>query len=212
MRRLLSLSLLALSFRVAGAEPYRPKPPPPPIDMALASNAHGWLNESFALSLYTGVSKHHALRANFASYRYQPPLWSAAISLAAFAEDEGEYAGRTTDWGLGWIYYPRRLFDGFNVELGALRRARNNGESGGFESDFRTTDTTTYAGRAMVGWSWLFESTLFVALGAGMSIGHESGSQLIDEDDPARPDQMHSIDRTTYEVEAYARLGFAFQI
>jgi hypothetical protein len=67
------------------------------------------------------------------------------------------------------------VWDGFLLEVGALRRERDvyvwpESESQTF------TRSTEYAGRALVGWSWLIHQRAFIAIAAGLSVGYESGN------------------------------------
>jgi hypothetical protein len=86
-----------------------------------------WGNRfSVAGSLYVGVSQRHAIRANVASYanhgHYLPDFIAGAAGGDGFS-----HSGRIADIGISWVYYPRRLWDGFLIEVGALRRARDVG-------------------------------------------------------------------------------------
>ena len=168
---------------------------------------------SIAGSVHVGLSERHAIRANIASYKNTVSgyLVDAAAGLAG-AENEGSYTGRTTDLGLSWVFYPDHLWSGWTLELGALRRARDTA----VEDDNRTpqrveTNTTTYAVRALVGWTWLIQRRAFVALGAGLSVGREAGTEVTSSDFD-RMATRTSVERRDVSAEGYLRFGIAFDV
>ena len=171
---------------------------------------------SLGASLYVGVGEHHAIRANAARYDYGSSVAVGVLSVAAGGDgDEASYRGHTSDLGVGWVYYQRGPWSGLTFELGVLRRARDHR----IEDDYRSperpeileTRTTTYAGRAMLGWSWLLHEHVFLAVAIGISVGHESGT----EDAQAYPDEMSvrtKVSRADGQAEGLLRLGFAFDL
>ena len=103
------------------------------------------------------------------------------------------------------------LWSGVTVEAGVLRRGRDVT----FQPENEPivgTQSATYAGRAMVGWSWEFHR-LFVAIAAGVSIGREGGQETITPDRTFQPHAMvtsSDVGRLTVDAEGYFRIGFAY--
>jgi hypothetical protein len=101
---------------------------------------------------------------------------------------------------------------GFLAEIGALRRDRDTLAQAGYEES-RATKSTTYAGRAMIGWSWLFARHLFVTAAVGLSVGQETGTETVTTGHPIlgpMPETTTtSLDRRQIDGEAYLRIGFA---
>jgi len=175
----------------------------PRLHVALGVNSpFSWRNgEAVGGSLYLGFGDHHAIRVNGARYDYRPPLFPGPL-----AEDAPSYSGHTSDIGLGWVYYPRRSWSGVTLELGVLRRARDHRLVESEDPNVLATRTTTYAGRAMVGWTWLIARHAFVAVSAGISVGHESGTETTER----YPDFMKvrtQVSREDVTGEGLLRLG-----
>jgi hypothetical protein len=170
-------------------------------------------NVSFGGSLYVGIGEHHAIRANVARYEYRHnPVGDVIAGLANSDGDEASYSGSTSDRGLGWVYYPRSPWSGLSLELGVLRRERDHHlEDDDATPETIATRTTTYAGRAMIGWSWLMYDHVFLAVAAGMSLGHESGTETTERYVGAMPVQT-KVSRTVAEGEGLLRLGVAFDL
>ena len=118
--------------------------------MAITVNSPvGWIDgASVAGSLYARVASHQALRFNVASYAYGPPN-----IIGALVEDEGAYDGRILDISAGWMYFPRRIWDGPTLEAGVLHRSGATKVRDEFaEYEIVERDTQLFAGRALVGW------------------------------------------------------------
>lgn len=199
-----SAEQVAVASWLAGTSPSRSSPPRPVAvaprretakperegeraSAAVGINFPGFWKHSFAASVYLGLTRHSALRANIASY--DDIHWVGD-------SEAGQPNGRATDIGLGWVWYPRRRWSGVNLELGPMIRFRE-------QSNFSDTTSTLYAGRALLGWSWMSSQHVFLATGVGVSIGYQSGTQR--EDDRAR---YHSEVRA--DLEAYLRFGIVF--
>jgi hypothetical protein len=170
---------------------------------------------SIAGSLHVAVAKRHAIRANVISHEHQPATWQVAADILKRGEGEfGRHEGRTTDIGIGWVYYPSEMFRGFMLEVGALRRARDNRVS----DDFRTPEvtarqTTTHAGRLMLGSSWVWWKHVFFAWGIGASLGRETGTETFqDRQYPPTMERTQAVHRGTFELEGYFRLGAVFRL
>jgi len=170
---------------------------------ALAVNAPwAWLRHNIGGSVYVAVDPHWAMRANFAQYDADELLPALAASF------EGAiYRGDIVDLGLGWIWYPRRLWDGFMFEAGALMRDRDVRRIREDESDIDIR-TTTYAARAMVGWSWLAARTVFISAALGASAGLEGGHESFVTE--AGMTTTRSTQQLQIDFETYVRIGFAF--
>lgn len=215
MRRVLLVVLLGASAAVA--EPADPPPRPPASDphglpFALGVNLpFGWGEAaSVGASLFVGVTEHDAVRANFATYRYLGGVPGDLIALAVGGDgDDSARTGRTTDLGIAWCRYPRQLWSGLTYELGLLRRAGDlRAEDELAAPPIVATDTTTYAGRVQVGWSWLLEDHLFIAVAIGASLGYETGTEVSDDVLHPMP-TTHDVARYDVSGEGYLRLGFA---
>ena len=92
-----------------------------------------------------------------------------------------------------------------------LRRAQDLREEDDFASpSIVETKATGYAGRMMIGWSWLFAQRVFVATGVGVSVGRYAGTERT-AGSTYMP-QYTSKDFVRYETvgEAYLRIGLAF--
>lgn len=184
-----------------------------PRRFALAVNLPlGWIDgRSVGGSFYAGVSNTDAIRVNIASYANTASVVGELISAATNGDgEESVRSGRTLDVGVGLVHYARALWDGFTLEAGALRRARDIGITSEFASSYRvSTDTTTYAGRALIGWSWLIQKRVFIAAAIGGSAGIETGTEKTEND---RGEMMKTtkVDRSDVSFEGYLRFGSAF--
>lgn len=210
------LSLVLLATGSVHAE-YIPKPAPPPVHVAVSVNPpFRWPGgDALAGSLHVGLTRHQALRLNVASYEYGVNAVGDLIGVLAGGDgDEGSYAGRTTDLGVGWTYYPRGLWDGFMVEAGVLRRATDHRVEDEFAPvEILETDTTTYAARGTIGWSWLIDKVAFVSVSVGVSAGYERGTEISDRssfDD--RMPETASVSRWDLAPEGFVRIGAAFDM
>jgi hypothetical protein len=158
----------------------------------------GWAAGGFGTSLSFGFRDHHAIRLNVASYAHRTPLLSEEIT----------YGGRTTDVGVGWVLYPRSLWSGLTLELGALVRSAELSENDTFDEVMVKRDTTTFAARALAGWTWRLGYYAFVSAAVGLSAGVERGdasSQRYMEEKVTS-----TVDDGAVKGEAYLRMGFAY--
>ena len=169
-------------------------------DKALRGN----LDRGFGVSAYVGFGRHHAVRANYASYPEDSQ--SLAIIGEIMGGDHVSYSGTVEDLGLAYVWYPRRLWSGPTFELGVLRRAKNTSSSDEIQG---TTETHTldYAARGMVGWSWRF-GYFYVAVAIGLSAGRERGYEVNTPDFETMKTTV-TVDRAGIDSEGYLRLGFA---
>ena len=168
---------------------------------------------SIAGSVHVGLSKRHAIRANVASYKNELSAFASDTANLLVGGDAGaSFSGRTTDLGLSWVFYPNHLWRGWTLELGALRRARDVAVDDELDTPQHVaTDTTTYAVRALVGWTWLIQQRVFIAAGAGLSIGRETGTEVTSSD-LDRMATRTSVARRDVTAEGYLRIGVAFDV
>ena len=179
--------------------------------MAIAVNSPiGWIGgTSVAGSLYARVASHQALRFNVASYEYEaPPVISAIV------EDEGSYDGRILDISAGWMYFPRRIWEGPTLEAGVLHRSGETKVRDEFaEYEIVERDTQLFAARALAGWSWHIADTAMVAFAFGASMGYESGyetdTKMSYGSNPGVP-MKHDVAQWKPGFEGYLRFGFTF--
>jgi hypothetical protein len=215
MRQLvLVLAVAATATATARAEQARPgEPGPQPF--ALAVNVLPVAPDAFAVSAWVGRDAHSAIRANVA--RYRGPLWLRVLAPAfSDGEEDGSVApdsGSTTDLGLGWVYYPRRLLDGASVEAGVLcrfDRQRNDVDEQGAAAEDHHTNV--YSGRFLVRWTWRLSGRWFVATAAGGALGYERGREktYVGVDSHGDVSRSGPVSRVSVSLESYVRLGMAF--
>lgn len=169
--------------------------------VALSANSPlSWLRRSFGASLSVGIDRHHAIRANLAHYNADDMLLLIAARGERFPRHGGIF-----DLGIGWTYYPGRLWDGFMLEVGAIRRERDVEVSEDLDSE--TTRSVAHGGRATIGWSWRLGGAGFVALAAGLSVSREVGT-VTERREPGM-DTATPIDRRQVDPEVYLRIGLA---
>lgn len=171
--------------------------------------------DSVGISAYAGVSSHHAIRANFATYVDTGGAGATLIGDLFFNGDGSDAIthGRITDVGVSWMYFPRKLWSGAFLEAGLLRRARNSHVEDEFDyPEVRDTETAYYAGRGLAGWSWLFGDHVFVSVSAGLSVGHEIGRETTAPraDMPMEMRRTSDVSRSQIYGEGFIRLGGAF--
>ena len=181
--------------------------------LALAVNQpFGWSDGNIGVSAYAGVAPHVAVRANVAKYDYAlSDAQQLAIIALSGGEDEAERSGGFLDVGLSGVYYPRRLWSGLMVEVGALRRAEKTHMADEFASPAVVDrDVTMYAGRALLGWSWLIYDRAFIAVAVGGSLGHASGSEATKQNDTDQMTVVRPVSGMAGSPEGYLRFGVAF--
>lgn len=174
----------------------------------------GWLGgKSVAASLYVGVTSTDAIRANFARYENTASLVGDVLSVASGGDgSEASHGGHITDLSVGLVHYSRALWDGLTLEAGALRRARDTQVFDDFASPASVdTTSTTYAGRALIGWSWLVHQHLFISFAVGGSVGIERGTERT-ANGLGQMQETVKVDRSAASPEAYLRFGGAFDL
>lgn len=204
-----------LTLSVAGAEPAaRAEASREDQPVALAVNAPVSWGSATSASVYARLAAHHAVRGNIAVYDYKQGIAYKLVSQDAGAESE--YSGRTVDVGIAWQYYPDRVWSGFVLEAGVLRRAEDHtADESRWNNRIERRQATGYAVRALLGWSLLFSNNVFVAAAVGVSVGPYAGTSSVQRtDDVGNPDGMlvtAAIDEPQHVAgEVYLRLGVAF--
>jgi hypothetical protein len=179
--------------------------------MAIAVNSPlGWIGgASVAGSLYARVASHQALRFNVASYEYDT---FGGNVVGALTEDEGSYDGRILDISAGWMYFPRRIWDGPTLEAGVLHRSGATKVRDEFaEYEIVERDTQLFAARALAGWSWHIADRVMVSFAAGASMGYESGYETDTKMSYGSTVPMkHDVGQWKPGFEGYLRFGFTF--
>lgn len=169
--------------------------------VALATNNPiMWVaDDDIGVSAYVGVTRSIALRANLATYSIR--------SIVTRAIDECGSDGRYTDESLGAQWYWKQRFDGVFVEGDVLRRS-NPAEDYACEVDQTHTHSTWWGGRVLVGYTATLYRHLFVSIGAGISIGRETGHEVTTSLVDAETMLTH-VDRAAAAPEWFFRIGAA---
>ncbi len=179
--------------------------------LAIAVNSPlSWRDaDALAASVYVGFDTHQAIRLNVARYENWTDFDDATQGALTLGQDDGDgpaRLGHFTDVGLSWMYFPRRLWSGAFVDLGALGRDNDISVGPGYESmRVVTTQTKTIACRALGGWSVLIGGHVFASVSLGFSVGYERGSETTD-DGPGMQ-VTRSVSRVDPSVEGFVRIG-----
>jgi hypothetical protein len=187
---------------------------PERMSIGLATNLPAFWSNSFGASVYVGLQRHHAIRANFARYDNRGPILMETIAGIAGGEDFPSHKGEITDEGIAWVYYPNRLWNGLTLEIGALRRERHITTSDDERTPQRVIrDSTTYSGRALIGGSVSFWKVVVLSAAVGLSVGREGGVER-SESDPDRhmPPVDAKLGRVDVTGEGYLRMGFKLDL
>ena len=163
--------------------------------------------DNVAISVYVRFAPKHVVRVNGARYHYAGPAEDNVINLIHHGfntEMNVDYSGYISDLSVGWNYFPRRAFDGPNLELAALWREADTREFRGDDERYRGVNEE--AVRAMVGWSWLFRDRAFVSVAIGGSTGYAKGY----ENNGPDTSSGHEIRAWKTDVEGNLRFGLAF--
>ena len=198
-----------------GAAPVLQRAPTPPKQFALAvNNPIAWAGLAYAASGYVALTEHQAVRMNLAWFRstgINPGVFVLGSIIAGEPiEDEAYREGGFFDVGAGWMYFPRRVWSGPTIELGAVLRTRHTYVSDEFSSpEDETFDTTTVAGRGLLGWSWDIRGRAFLAIAAGASYGYETGTRETRSSYDS-PTVGGGVGRWTPGFEWYSRVGATF--
>jgi hypothetical protein len=208
VRRLLVLAtLMAAAPSTAEADRYR---------LAIAVNEPlGWSEKIVAASFYVALAEHHVLRANVAHYATPGALFTDKLT-AVIGEDnhDVERKGGYLDIGAGWQWYPRALWRGPTIELGALWRSDKTlrddpADTSSLNEVHR--DVKVVAARALVGWSWQFYDRVFIMAAAGGSIGYARGTETtIYDDETSRMPETARAPVAVAAFESYLRFGWTF--
>jgi hypothetical protein len=182
--------------------------------IAISTNAPFMWPHSVSGSLAIGFETHHAIRANVARYDNGGDL--GVLIGDVFFDGDGSDAitkGRNLDVGVSYMVFPRRLWDGFFVEAGALIRDKYKDVTDEFASpSIVITDTTTFAVRGHIGWSWLVGNHFFMQAAIGASTGHETGRETTGSAFYSTQMETHDVSRSATSAEGFFRIGGAFDI
>lgn len=171
-------------IRPPGETPRLERPPVSPKKLALAvNNPMAWTGFAYAASGYAAITDHQVLRVNMAWFKSaaeNPGLFVLGSVISGEPiEDEAYREGGAFDVGVGWMYFPRRVWSGPTIELGGVIRTKHSYISDEYSyPEEETIDTTTTAGRALVGWHWDIRGRAFISIAAGASYGYESGTSV----------------------------------
>jgi hypothetical protein len=183
--------------------------------LAISTNVPFMWPHSVSGSVAVGFKTHHAIRANIASYENSGAIGVLIGDL--FFDGDGSDAiskGRNLDVGVSYMVFPRRLWDGFFVEAGALIRDKHKDVTDEYASpEIVITDTTTIAARGHIGWSWRVGDHFFIQAAVGASTGREIGRETTGS--VLYPDRMmetHDVSRSATSAEGFFRIGGAFDI
>jgi hypothetical protein len=210
MRRIvLLLAVAAIATGTARAEQASGQP------FALAVNVLPVDSDAIAASAWVGWDGHHAIRANVA--RYRGPAWLRVLA-PVFGDGEADSVvapdfGQTTDLGLGWVYYPRRVLDGASIEAGVLGRFdRRRSYVDDRNVAAEEHHTNGYGGRVLAGWTWRLSDWWFVATAVGGALGYEHGRDKTYVGADAHGDVSKTVrgSRLAPSFESYVRIGLAF--
>ena len=178
----------------------------------------GWGGFAIAGSVYGRVAAHQAVRINAAAYDFHGNVAGDLIDIFAFGGDgdESYRKGRIVDVGAGWVYFPRRVFDGPTVELGLLHRSSDTH----VEDEWDTPEVVDRKGkevaaRALLGWSWMIQDRVFISWAMGASKGYSFGTETTKEmaytgSGQPSPSMTHHYGEWTTSFEGYLRFGVAF--
>lgn len=164
--------------------------------------------------LVAGVVRHVGLRASCHPLGRTRQPGDLAAPRVARRDRRVLFRGRRHGtWRQSGRYrHRRRLVFPADVGRPAARarsvpaRSRHLCLAGDEEKTF--TRTTQYAGRALIGWSWLIRERAFISTAAGMSVGNESGE---DTTTPCGGALMATpVRRTRSDFESYVRVGLVF--
>ena len=170
--------------------------------VALAVNLPLMWGSSVGVSATVAVADHHAVRFNGSRYD--------KLFLTWFMTEDVVPTGRNYDGSVSWIYYPRKVFTGATVEVGALYRdgAEEYFYLGGRNNNY-DIESRILAGQAFVGWNWRLGGTMYVATAVGASVGYEKGKNtFLDEN---RQSVTETVGKSHVGTEGYLRFGAVFE-
>jgi hypothetical protein len=142
----------------------------------ISSNPVGWILGFYGVSVSYALSNNVAIRGDL---NYMSPTDSNTTGA---------------ELGIGLPIYLRRTYQGPFIEPGLITRTFTNHDTyGGSDSS-----STTAGPQMLVGWHWMYDSglNLAIALGAGRNFSSNQSSSSYSEDEPF--------------VNGYFRVGYAF--
>lgn len=175
-----------------------PKSAPADHPVALSVNLPLMWGTSIGVSAVFAVADHHAVRFNGSRYD--------KLFLSWITSEDSAPTGRNYDGSVSWIYYPRKVFTGATVEVGALYRDRaeeyfySMGRNDNYDIESRIL-----AGQAFVGWNWRVGSVFYVATAVGASVGYEKGTNAFRDNNGQ--DVTENVAESHVGAEGYLRFG-----
>jgi hypothetical protein len=160
-----------------------------------------WPEGFIGASAYGRMTDRLAIRADFERWDYAP-------TVILGGADGPSYSGVMIDYGLGLVYFPRRLWSGLRLELGALVRDRDTLKVADQGLERTTTVSTIYAARGLIGWSWDVHPRVFLALAVGGARGYERGRDRVMAFE--KPTTEAWVSRGYGSGEVYFRVGGVF--
>jgi hypothetical protein len=187
----------------------------PPHRFAIAVNEpFGWKGFAIAGSAYARVAEHHVLRLNVARYHYPSVSPIEVMNIVGGYDSEVSRKGRLLDVGAGWIYFPRRAWEGPTFEAGVVYRSLDTEENDYDKELLTSRDGQTVAARALLGWSWLIRNRVMVSLAMGASKGYSFGTEVKDDWSSTSHEPTMTTTGRFGEwktgFEGYLRFGFTF--
>jgi hypothetical protein len=213
MRRLALLVVLLASSTASaeGVEPHESmavlaKGAPRPYALTV-NEPFGWKTaSSIAASAYAQLGEHHAVRFNIASYE------RLGKSASNIMDGETAYEGRLFDVSAGWMYFPRRIWEGPTFEAGLLHRSFDIADDDGFDEEIDARKGQFVAVRGLLGWSWMIRNRVMISFALGASHGYAFGTETHTDYGYGHPEMSKTVELGKLETsfEGYLRFGFTF--
>lgn len=176
----------------------------PRVDLAVAVNTPlMWVDgKSMGGSLYIGAHEHFTLRLNGISHEY---------GLIDGAFGEASFTGRTRDLGLGFVYFPKRNFDGLSLEVGYTHRSIDGVVTDiNASPEYAAEQLDGHLARGFVGYSLLIEKRVFIAAAIGGAVGRYTGSETMGSDVFEEERMTRAVNQVKTSFESYLRFGVTF--
>jgi hypothetical protein len=188
--------------------------------LAIGVNFPAMWKYSVGVSAAAGFATHHAIRANVARYDNGGDI-GVLIGDVFFDGDGSDSitSGRNFDFGLSYMGFANKLWDGLFIEAGVLVRSHDKKFAEDNVAPEVHTDTMLFGLRGHIGYSWLIAQRVFVQAAVGASVGYEVGSETTTPSSldylpgmmPAMP-ETQDVSRSTTSAEGFLRFGGAFDL
>lgn len=177
----------------------------PRVDLAVAVNAPaGWIDgQSIGGSLYIGAHDHFAVRLNGITHEYE--------LAQRVLPGEASFSGRTRDLGAGFVFFPRRNFDGLSLEVGYTHRSIDGVVTDSNASpEYAAEKLGGHLARGFVGYSFLIEKRVFIAAAIGGAVGRYTGTETKGSDAFENERMTVPVNQVRTSFESYLRFGVTF--